>query len=115
MKFTKGTAIYTGGGYYTIIGETDQEGVYFFGCTDFCELTTLDPREEDEDGLKIFYDEKVEPYLIESDPDETWKLLEDFCNRLDNDEPHITDGYESFSNYLKGEVSDYIDFSDYNH
>ena len=100
MKFTKGTAIYTGGGFYTIIGETDQDGIYFFGCTDFCELTSLDPRTEDEDGLLIYYNEKIEPHIIESDHDKTRELLKDFCERLYNDEPHITDGYEDFSNYI---------------
>ena len=115
MKFTKGTAIYTGGGWYTIIGETNKKGVYFFGCTDFCELTSLDPRTEDEDGLLIFYNEKIEPYRIEYDPDKTWRLMEDFCKRLDKEEPNITDGYEEFSNFCPGEVTEYIDFSDYNH
>jgi len=115
MTFTHGTAIYTGGGCYIVIGETDESGLYFFGCTDFCELMRFDPRTEDENGLICQYYEEIEPYIVETDRDETWKLFEDFCNRLDNKEPNITTGYKDFSNYLAGEVSDYIDFSDYNH
>ena len=116
MKFAHGTAIYTGGGCYIVIGETDKKGTYFYGCTDFCEIMTLDPRTKNEYGdLICMYTEEIEPYVIETDRDETWRIFEDFCTRLDNEEPNITDGYEDFSNYCAGEVARLIDFSDYNH
>ena len=47
MRATHGTAIYTGGGIYNIIGETDN-GLWFMGGPDWCSLFDSDVTEEDE-------------------------------------------------------------------
>lgn len=113
MKFTKGTAIYTGGGVYICIGQTDT-GLFFNGCPDFCILTDIDTRTEDEDGLICCYEDKMEGHIIADTTEEVWRAFQDFCHRLDEGEEGITEGYEEFSNYARGEVERMIDFSDWN-
>ena len=114
MKFTKGIAIYTGGGFYVAIGQTDN-GNYFYGCIDWCELFDTDTRTVNEyDELACMYNEWCDEHIIKSNRQEVWKAFEDFCKRLDNNEPNITEGYEKWSNYIPGEVTELIDFSEMN-
>ena len=113
MKITKGTAIYTGGGFYTVIGET-EDGHWFVGFNEFCAVINFDPRTKDEemDDLKIFYCDftEEEGYVIPVDIKEKYEAYLDFCKRLENQESGIEDGYEDFSNHDYDIIS-YIDFS----
>lgn len=126
MRIKHGTAIYTGGGIYVVIGEIG-DGKWFMGNNDFCAVTNFDTRtkakdmeilsetewEFDDDDLAIFYLMLTpeEGCIVETDIKETYEAFYDFCKRLDNGELGITDGYEEYSNYAQGEVCNYIDFS----
>lgn len=112
LKIKHGTAIYTGGGMYSVIGECDN-GLYFNGNNDWFELIYADPREKDYFGdLCVFDNEWMEEHVVKDfDKLEIYKAFKDFCARLDKNEPEITKGFEEFSNYAAGEVSDYIDFT----
>lgn len=115
MRATHGTAIYTGGGIYNVIGETDN-GYWFFGGPDWCTIVDSDIREEDkenDDDLVCYYNDWLEKHEVKVNVQEIYEMFEDFCRRLDAKEPGITDGYEKFSNYAAGEVTDYIDFSEF--
>lgn len=114
MKIVKGTAIYTGGGCYSIIGQLDN-GLWFNGCNEWRSVLTRDTRTFNEDGeLACFYNDWCEKYDVtcKFNYKELVEAFKNFCNRLDNDEPYITKGYESFSNYISGEVTKFIDFSE---
>lgn len=113
MKIVNGTAIYTGGGCYSIIGRIDN-GLWFNGWNDWCAIYDMDTRTKNEDGdLACFYnDEWCEEHdkTSEFDYKEVVEMFKDFCIRLDNEEDGITNGYEEFNNYIAGEVTDMIDF-----
>lgn len=114
MKITNGTAIYTGGGNYTIIGKINN-GLWFNGCNEWCAIFDEDTRTKNEDGeLMCIYNEWCEKHdkTSEFNHKEIVEMFKDFCKRLDNNEEGITKGYEEFSNYIPGEVTDYIDFSE---
>ncbi len=112
FKATHGTAIYTGGGLYVVIGQLDN-GLWFYGGTDFCDIFDEDTRtyDNENDGLACFWNDWCEKHRVELDARQTYAMYYDFCRRLDNNEPGLTDGYEEYSNYAAGEVVDYIDFS----
>ena len=113
MKALHGTAIYTGGGFYTVIGELDND-YWFCGNNDWCAIFDEDTRtwDNDNNGLACFWNDWCEMHEVKDfDLKEVYAMLEDFCKRLDANEPDITKGYEKFSNYLPGEVTDHIDFS----
>lgn len=113
MKATHGTAIYTGGGLYIVIGELDN-GLWFYGNSDWCAVYDEDTRAYDyeNDGLACCWTDWCEKHEVKDvDLKEVYAMFEDFCKRLDNKEEGITEGYEEFSNYAPGEVTDYIDFS----
>ena len=114
MRATHGTAIYTGGGIYNVIGETDN-GYWFFGGPDWCTIVDSDIRERDEenDCLACYYNNWLEKHEVNVNAQEIYEMFEDFCRRLDAKESGITDGYEKYSNYAPGEVTDYIDFSEF--
>lgn len=113
MRATHGTAIYTGGGIYNVIGETDN-GLWFMGGSDWCSLFDSDVTEEDEYTDMVCYNNDwCEKHEVKVDLQELYEMFEDFCRRLDNKEPGITDGYENHSNYAAGEICDYIDFSEF--
>lgn len=112
MKIINGTAIYTGGGCYSIIGKIDN-GLWFNGCNDWCAIYDMDTRTKNEDGdFACFYYEWCEEHerTLEFSYKEVIAMFKDFCMRLDNNEEGITNGYEEFSNYIAGEVTDMIDF-----
>lgn len=113
MKATHGTAIYTGGGIYNIIGELDN-GLYFFGCWDYLAIYDADVRTYDEsyDDLVCYNPNWCDEHMLlfAFTEEEIEKALHDFCVRLDNEEPGLTDGYEQFSNYCAGEVTKMMDF-----
>lgn len=110
MRAIHGTAIYTGGGCYSVIGELD-DGRWFNGCMDWCEILDTDVRTVDENGdLMCFYNEWLDKHRITGiEPGTVWKMLEDFCDRLDSGEEGLTDGYGKFSNYCAGEVKMMLD------
>ena len=110
MKAIHGTAIYTGGGCYSVIGELDN-GLWFNGCMDFCEIIDADVRTKDENGdLACFYNEWLEKHVVNDySPGEKWQMLKDFCIRLDNKESGLTEGYDELSNYIAGEVTEMLD------
>ena len=111
MKILKGTAIYTGGGFYTVIGKLDN-GLFFCGCTDWAAVFDTDTRTEDENGgLCCFDADWCELHEVNADIKEIYQAFEDFCKRLDENEKDITAGFEKFSNYQTGEVCGMIDFS----
>lgn len=113
MKAIHGTAIYTGGGIYVVIGELDS-GLWFCGNNDWCSIFDEDTRtyDNDNDDLACFLNEWCEAHEVKDvDKKEVYAMFKDFCERLDKKEPDITKGYEEFSNYAPGEVTDYIDFS----
>lgn len=111
MRFTKGTAMYTGGGIYVVLGETDN-GLYFLGNCDCVDIYNADVREEDENGdMACFYPEWEELHRVETSEDLV-EPFKNFCRRLDAKEEGITEGWEAFSNYAAGEVYDYMDFED---
>ena len=113
MKALHGTAIYTGGGLYVVIGELDN-GLWFYGNYDWCAVFDEDIRTYDEvnHGLACFWNDWCEKHIVNDvDVKEVYAMFKDFCERLDAKEPDITKGYEKFSNYLPGEVTEYIDFS----
>ena len=115
MRATHGTAIYTGGGIYNVIGETDN-GYWFFGGPDWCSIVDSDIREEDKENnndLVCYYNDWLEKHEVKVNVQEIYEMFEDFCRRLDAKEPGITDGYEEYSNYIPGEVTDYINFSEF--
>jgi hypothetical protein len=111
MKAMHGTAIYTGGGLYITIGQLDN-GYYFFGYYESCDIFKEDTRAIDEDNneLACLYPEWYEENRIEWDQNEVDEMHKDFCRRLDSGEKDLTAGYERFSNYVAGEVYDYMDF-----
>lgn len=113
MRATHGTAIYTGGGFYICIGELDN-GNYFVGGMDCIEIVNADPRIEieDFDGWKSYGFDDID-WILEHEVEATENgkesngiidMFKDFCKRIDNREPNLTDGYEDFSNYCSGEV-----------
>ena len=113
MKALHGTAIYTGGGFYTVIGELDN-GYWFCGNNDWCAIFDEDTRTWDYENVELacFDNEWCEAHEVKDiDPKEVYAMFKDFCNRLDNEEPGINEGFEQFNNYIPGEVSYYIDFS----
>ena len=114
LKFraTHGTAIYTGGGIYNVIGQLDN-GLWFYGGNDYIEVFDEDTRTYDEvnDGLACYWNDWCDKHRLEVDKRQLYAMFYDFCQRLDNRESGLTDGYEEFSNYAAGEVTDYIDFS----
>ena len=114
MKALYGTAIYTGGGQYSVIGELDN-GYWFCGCSDWCDIFNHDVREqhETEDDLGCFWNDWCEKYDVtdQFNAKEIFDMFEDFCKRLDAKEEGITNGYEEYSNYIPGEVCELIDFS----
>lgn len=114
MRATHGTAIYTGGGIYNVIGETDN-GHWFFGGPDYCTILDSDVREKDEteDDLACYYNDWLEKHEVKVEPKEVYEMFEDFCRRLDAKQPGITNGYDLYSNYIAGEVTNYIDFSEF--
>ena len=114
MKALHGTAIYTGGGQYSVIGELDN-GYWFAGDNWGCNIFSRDVREYDEEnGDLAFY---WNPWCVLHDvtymfdTKDIYEMYEDFCKRLDAKEDGITDGYEEYSNYIPGEVCEMIDFS----
>lgn len=114
MKIVKGTAIYTGGGCYSIIGKLDN-GLWFNGCNEWCSVLSKDTRTLNKyEELACFCNNWCEKYDVTSkfNYKELVEAFKDFCIRLDNNEPGITDGYENFSNYIVGEVTKIIDFSE---
>lgn len=113
MKITHGTAMYTGGGFYSVIGEID-DGNYFVGNTDWCCVVDADPREKDEFGeWNFFHIEWLEDHDVHVDANEIYPMFKDFCERLDAEELDITKGWDELSNYLPGEVTEMIDFSEF--
>ena len=113
MKATHGTAIYTGGGIYVVIGELDN-GLWFCGNNDWCGIFDEDTRtyDQENDDLACFWSDWCDQHEVKDvNKKEVYAMFEDFCKRLDNKEDGITEGYEEFSNYAPGEVADYIDFS----
>lgn len=113
MKITHGTAMYTGGGFYTVIGEVD-DGNYFVGNMDWCVVVDTDPRDSDEFGeWNFFHIEWLEDHDIHADVNEIYPMFKDFCERLDAEEKDITKGWDEFSNYIPGEVMEMIDFSEF--
>lgn len=111
MKIVNGTAIYTGGGCYSVIGKLDN-GLYFNGCNDWCAAFDEDTRTVDKEtgDLACFDNAWCEEHEVKVNQKELYKAFKDFCERLDSGEPGITMGYEKFSNYSEGEVTNYIDF-----
>ena len=111
MRAVHGTAIYTGGGCYTCIGELDN-GLWFCGCNDWCEIIDKDSRSEDENNdLCVFDNDWMDKHVVKDiDRESINKMFQDFCKRLDNSEEHIEDGYSKYSNYMAGEVSRLINF-----
>lgn len=107
MRAVHGTAIYTGGGIYNIIGKTDN-GLWFFADNDYLAIVNTDIRETCEDGLACYYDRWLEEHEVDVSDEEKHKMLRDFCRRLDADEKGLTEGYEGVSNYMAGEVETYI-------
>ena len=105
MKIKHGTAIYTGGGFYTVIGELDN-GLYFNGCNDWCAAFDEDTRtwDEEKDDLACFYNDWCEEHEVKVNNKELKAAFKDFCERLAAREPGITKGYEKFSNYDADEV-----------
>ena len=120
MKVLHGTAIYTGGGFYTVLGEFDN-GLWFFGGTEWFEVIDADcrTRDEKEDDLAAYYNEWLSKYVVEEYHTDKkkeramFKAIEDFCRRLDKGEKGLTEGYEELSNYSAGEVTEMIDFSEF--
>lgn len=113
MKITHGTALYTGGGFYSVVGEID-DGNYFVGNTDWCCVVDADPREKDEFGeWNFFYNEWLEDHDVHADAKEIYTMFKDFCERLDANEQDITKGWDELSNYIPGEVTEMIDFSEF--
>ena len=113
MKALHGTAIYTSGGIYVVIGELDN-GLWFCGDNFGCTIYDQDTRTYDKvnDGLAWFWNEWCDNHVVKDvDEKEVHAMFKDFCVRLDKKEPNITKGYEEFSNYLPGEITKYIDFS----
>ena len=101
MKILNGTAIYTGGGFYTVLGRIDN-GLYFCGTNEWCSVYDMDTRTENEDGdLVCFEEEWCEKHDKSSEFDykEIVKMFKNFCLRLDQEEDGITNGYEDLSNY----------------
>ena len=123
MKVVHGTAIYTGGGQYTLIGELDN-GLWFCGFNDYCAVTNFDTRTSvrdfynddgynvDNNDLAIYHMDLTleEGYVVDVDLKEKYEMFYNFCKRLDAGEPGLTDGYEKYSNY-QPELCEYIDFS----
>ena len=113
MNITHGTAMYTGGGFYSVIGEVD-DGNYFVGTMDWCVVVDADPREKDEfDEWNFFHVEWLEDHDVHADANEIYPMFKDFCERLDAEEQGITQGWDELSNYIPGEVTEMIDFSEF--
>ena len=114
MKITHGTAMYTGGGFYSVIGEVD-DGNYFVGNTDWCVVIDTDPRCKDEFGeWNFFHIEWLEDHNVHDvDANEMFFMFKDFCERLDANEQDITKGWDKLSNYIPGEATEMINFSEF--
>lgn len=112
MKALHGTAIYTGGGIYVLIGELDN-GQFFFGDNWCCDIFDADTREIGEDDfLNCCYPEWQEQHIVESDTAEVLAMYKDFYTRLANGEPDITDGYEDYNNYIASEILQVMDIEE---
>ena len=121
LRVEHGTATYTGGGFYTIIGELNN-GLYFVGFNDYCCIIDVDPRTKandaphepyevyDDDELAIYYNDFLKVHTVEIDTQEKYRIFEDFCRRLDSKEKDIEKGYEEFKNHCL-DVSETIDFT----
>lgn len=105
MRAKHGTAIYTGGGIYSLLGELDN-GLYFCGDNFYISIIDADCRtwNEKEDCLAVFYNDFIEAHEVKADLTEVAIMVKDFCTRLKNHEAEIDKGYEKFSNYDSAEV-----------
>lgn len=112
MKILNGTAIYTGGGYYIVLGKIDN-GLYFCGTNEWCAICDMDTKTENEDGDFACFDiEWFEKHDKSSEFSykEIVEMFKDFCLRLAQEEDGITNGYENLDNYISSEVIKMIDF-----
>ena len=121
LRIEHGTATYTGGGFYTILGELNN-GLYFVGFNDCCYILDIDPRTKaaeaphedyeifEPDDLAIYYGDFLEVHNVEIDTHEKYKIFEDFIKRLDSGEKGIDRGFEDYTNH-DFKVYDTIDFS----
>lgn len=107
LRATHGTACYSGGGFYIVLGETEN-GLYFVGgndCDGYCELYDTDPRTKTSELLND-YSEWCDIHRVDSySEDEVQKMFRDFCRRLDKCEMNISRGYEAYENYMPGDMT----------
>lgn len=105
MRAKHGTAIYTGGGIYSLLGELDN-GLYFCGDNFYIGIYNEDVRtwNKKEDCLAYFYNDWCEAHEVEADQNEVAAMIKDFCTRLQDNEPELTQGFTDFSNFDGAEV-----------
>lgn len=105
LRATHGTACYSGGGFYIVLGETEN-GLFFVGGNEgYVDIFDTDPRTKTSELLSD-YPEWCDLHRVSTYDDcEVQKMFSDFCRRLDKCEMNISVGYEAYENYMPGDMS----------
>ena len=114
LKIIKGTAIYTGGGIYIVVGKLN-DGNYIITDEQSIGIVADNPMEEDDD-LSCDYHYSNINWIIERDLlinykiENLLKAIKKFCKDLDNGkgDEYLIDEFKETDNYMPGELMTYV-------
>ena len=114
LKIIKGTAIYTGGGIYIVVGKLN-DGNYIIANEQSIGIVADNPMEEDDD-LSCEYHYNNINWIIERDLLINYKIadllkaIKKFCKDLDNGkgDEYLIDEFKETDNYMPGELMTYV-------